>query len=99
MNRFIITLLIFFSSIRRIATITGLPVCCILPIFNSRVGHHSTSDDSSAYRSIDEVQFWEKEDNPILRLKKYLIAKGWWSDEEEQSWLANIRKEVIIRFY
>ncbi|KAI4042884.1 branched chain keto acid dehydrogenase E1 subunit alpha, partial [Homo sapiens] len=26
-----------------------------------RIGHHSTSDDSSAYRSVDEVNYWDKQ--------------------------------------
>ena len=25
-----------------------------------RIGHHSTSDDSSAYRSVDEIKYWEQ---------------------------------------
>jgi 2-oxoisovalerate dehydrogenase E1 component alpha subunit len=53
-----------------------------------RVGHHSTSDDSSAYRSKKEVEDWNKTDNPLLRLQKYLINKGWWSEEED----AEVRK-------
>ncbi|GAA5836215.1 hypothetical protein JCM11251_007396 [Rhodosporidiobolus azoricus] len=37
-----------------------------------RVGHHSTSDDSSAYRSIDDVNTISKLDSPLNRLRKYL---------------------------
>lgn len=32
-----------------------------------RIGHHSTSDDSSAYRSVDEVRYWDQKDHPITR--------------------------------
>ena len=32
-----------------------------------RIGHHSTSDDSSAYRSVDEVRYWDQKDHPINR--------------------------------
>lgn len=37
-----------------------------------RLGHHSTSDDSSAYRSMKEVQEWTDKDFPILRFRRYL---------------------------
>ena len=36
--------------------------------FFCRIGHHSTSDDSSAYRSVDEVRYWDQRDHPITRL-------------------------------
>jgi 2-oxoisovalerate dehydrogenase E1 component alpha subunit len=49
-----------------------------------RLGHHSTSDDSTAYRSIDEINSWEKDDNPILRFKNYLVNKGWWDASQDQ---------------
>merc|ERR1712076_205003 len=29
------------------------------------IGHHSTSDDSSAYRSVDEVRYWDQKGHPI----------------------------------
>ncbi len=35
--------------------------------FLCRIGHHSTSDDSSAYRSVDEVKQWDQKDHPITR--------------------------------
>jgi len=59
-----------------------------------RVGHHSTSDDSSAYRSVDEVNFWQTTDNPINRVEKYMTAKGWWSQEQTKQWMKDARKEV-----
>ena len=46
-----------------------------------RLGHHSTSDDSTAYRSVDEMNSWEKDDNPILRFKQYLIKKNYLTAE------------------
>ncbi|XP_038548905.1 2-oxoisovalerate dehydrogenase subunit alpha, mitochondrial-like [Micropterus salmoides] len=39
-----------------------------------RIGHHSTSDDSSAYCSVDEVNYWDKQDHPISRLRHYMTA-------------------------
>lgn len=37
-----------------------------------RVGHHSTSDDSSAYRSPSAVESVKKLDSPLHRLRKYV---------------------------
>ena len=51
-----------------------------------RLGHHSTSDDSTAYRSVDEMNTWEKDDNPLNRFKGYLIAKGWWDAEKDKTY-------------
>lgn len=59
-----------------------------------RIGHHSTSDDSSAYRSVDEVSHWAQEDHPINRLRGYMLNKGWWSEEEEKGWMKKSRKKV-----
>ena len=59
-----------------------------------RVGHHSTSDDSSAYRSIDEPQYWDKQDTPIARLRYYMISKGWWNEDMEKDWKKESKKRV-----
>ena len=48
-----------------------------------RLGPHTTSDDPTMYRSDDEVAEWELKD-PLIRFKKYLIDKGYWSEEEDQ---------------
>nr|KAF6410586.1 hypothetical protein HJG63_009090 [Rousettus aegyptiacus] len=59
-----------------------------------RIGHHSTSDDSSAYRSVDEVSYWDKQDHPILRLRHYMQSHGWWDDEQEKAWRKQSSKKV-----
>ncbi|XP_027563406.1 2-oxoisovalerate dehydrogenase subunit alpha, mitochondrial, partial [Neopelma chrysocephalum] len=51
-----------------------------------RIGHHSTSDDSSAYRSVDEVNYWDKQDHPISRLRHYMTHRGWWDEQQEKGW-------------
>ncbi|KAG8542067.1 hypothetical protein GDO81_027548 [Engystomops pustulosus] len=63
-----------------------------------RIGHHSTSDDSSAYRSVDEVNYWDKQDHPISRLRHYMMHKGWWDDEQEKIWRKKSRKMVMEAF-
>lgn len=59
-----------------------------------RIGHHSTSDDSSAYRSVDEVSYWDRQDHPISRLRHYLQGRGWWDDEQEKAWRKQSRRKV-----
>ncbi|XP_038548907.1 2-oxoisovalerate dehydrogenase subunit alpha, mitochondrial isoform X2 [Micropterus salmoides] len=63
-----------------------------------RIGHHSTSDDSSAYRSVDEVNYWDKQDHPISRLRHYMTARDWWSEDDERSWRKQSRKTVMEAF-
>ncbi len=48
-----------------------------------RLGPHTTSDDPTIYRSNEEVAEWELKD-PMIRFKKYLIDKGYWTEEEDQ---------------
>ena len=63
-----------------------------------RIGHHSTSDDSSAYRSVDEVRYWDQKDHPITRFASYLIKKGLWDEAKEKEWKEIARKEVMTAF-
>ncbi|XP_051900267.1 2-oxoisovalerate dehydrogenase subunit alpha, mitochondrial isoform X2 [Pristis pectinata] len=63
-----------------------------------RIGHHSTSDDSSAYRSVDEVNYWDKQDHPISRLRHYMVNKGWWDEDQEKAWRKQSRKRVMEAF-
>merc|ERR1711916_77833 len=81
---------------RRLAVEEHTPV--LIEAMTYRKGHHSTSDDSSAYRSRDEVSFWDKEDNPITRLRKYLERREWWSEEKEKA-LKKTAREAILKSF
>lgn len=59
-----------------------------------RVGAHSTSDDPSAYRPKTESDAWPLGD-PVIRLKKHLIAIGAWSEERHKQAEAEILDTVI----
>lgn len=63
-----------------------------------RIGHHSTSDDSIAYRSIDEVNRWDKHDHPITRMRKFLTNEGLWKDEDEKKLRVDSRADVLEAF-
>ena len=60
-----------------------------------RVGHHSTSDDSTAYRSVDEVKYWHEKDHPMTRLRKYMERLGWWDEGREASDRDECKKQVL----
>lgn len=74
----------------------GRPV--LIEAMSYRISHHSTSDDSFAYRARVEVEDWKRRDNPITRLRKYLERKELWNDAKEKEARARIRKEVLNAF-
>lgn len=74
----------------------GKPV--LIEAMSYRISHHSTSDDSFAYRARVEVEDWKRRDNPITRLRKYLEKKGIWDDAKENEARTRIRKEVLKAF-
>eukprot|EP01080_Neovahlkampfia_damariscottae_P006000 gene6000-9998_t len=78
---------------REICITQQVPV--LIEAMTYRVGHHSTSDDSTRYRKSEEVKYWETERNPINRIKKYLINQKLWSDEQEKELRAEGRKNVL----
>jgi len=63
-----------------------------------RVGHHSTSDDSFAYRGRAEVEDRKRIDNPLTRFRLFMESRGWWNDEAEADLKARIRADVIKSF-
>jgi 2-oxoisovalerate dehydrogenase E1 component alpha subunit len=58
-----------------------------------RLGDHTTSDDASRYRSADEVQVRWKEE-PIARLRNYLVSQKMWSKAEEEQLAAECHERV-----
>ena len=59
-----------------------------------RAGAHSTSDDPSKYRPGDDWADFPLGD-PIARFRKYLNAKGIWSDQSHDALMASLEAEVI----
>lgn len=70
----------------------------LIEAMSYRVSHHSTSDDSFAYRSRMEVEDWKRRDNPLSRMRKWLENKGWWSEDEEQQARKDLRKQILTEF-
>lgn len=74
----------------------GRPV--LIEALTYRVGHHSTSDDSFAYRARMEVEEWKRRDNPIARLRKWMEAQGIWDETKEKEVRESSRRELLKAF-
>jgi 2-oxoisovalerate dehydrogenase E1 component alpha subunit len=68
------------AAAKELALSENRPV--LIESMSYRVGHHSTSDDSTRYRSTEEIKKWITEDNPIDRYHRWLEKKGWIDDEK-----------------
>ncbi|KAK5680037.1 hypothetical protein LTS10_007985 [Elasticomyces elasticus] len=71
----------------------GKPV--LIEAMSYRVSHHSTSDDSFAYRAKVDVEEWKRRDNPITRLRKYLEARSLWDESQEKDLRSDARKSIL----
>ena len=58
-----------------------------------RLGDHTTADDAARYRAAEDVQARWKED-PIARLRSYLVSRKAWGKADEESLAAECQKEV-----
>ena len=71
----------------------GKPI--LIEAMSYRVSHHSTSDDSFAYRAKVEVEDWKRRDNPITRLRKWMERQGIWDAGREKEVRSEVRREVL----
>lgn len=74
----------------------GRPI--LIEAMSYRVSHHSTSDDSFAYRARVEVEDWKRRDNPITRLRKWMENRGIWNEDLEKDTRDELRKAVLKEF-
>lgn len=59
-----------------------------------RYGPHTMAgDDPTRYRTSDIDSEWEKKD-PLVRFRKYLEAKGLWSEEKETEVMEQAKEEI-----
>lgn len=63
-----------------------------------RVSHHSTSDDSYAYRSKEEVSAWQSASSPISRFKTYLETMSLWDSDQDTAFRKSTRIEILKAF-
>ena len=59
-----------------------------------RVGHHTTSDDSTKYRTKEEVMWWKENNCPVKRLQGLVMDRKLWSTDEEEKFV-----ETVIIIY
>jgi len=62
-----------------------------------RRGAHTTSDDPTLYRTLEEEKTWEARD-PIKRLRQYLLTKGLWNEAEEAPLIEQYKAEIDTHF-
>lgn len=77
---------------REYAVKEGKPV--LIEAMSYRLGAHSTSDDPSGYRTREEEAKWQEHD-PILRMKNWMLAQGWWDETQETELFEKLRDEVL----
>ncbi|QBG35118.1 thiamine pyrophosphate-dependent dehydrogenase E1 component subunit alpha [Litorilituus sediminis] len=66
----------------------------LIEAMSYRLGAHSTSDDPSGYRTREEEEKWQAND-PILRMKNWLLAQNWWDEEQDTVLFEGLREEVL----
>jgi pyruvate dehydrogenase E1 component alpha subunit len=49
-----------------------------------RLADHTTADDARRYRDVKELEAWQGKD-PLIRLRKFLDARGLWNDEMQRA--------------
>jgi 2-oxoisovalerate dehydrogenase E1 component alpha subunit len=66
---------------------------CLIEAVTYRLGDHTTADDASRYRDDAEVTMhWQEE--PLLRLRRYLSDQGLWTREDEDHLLRETAAEI-----
>jgi pyruvate dehydrogenase E1 component alpha subunit len=65
----------------------------VIEALTYRLSDHTTSDDASRYRDDAEVSArWA--DEPVRRLRDYLVACRWWDKDDEEALAADCAAEV-----
>jgi 2-oxoisovalerate dehydrogenase E1 component alpha subunit len=80
------------QTARKYALEEDAPV--LIEAMSYRLGAHSTSDDPSGYRTREEEAKWQAND-PILRMKNWLLAQQWWDEDKEKALYDKLREKVL----
>lgn len=81
------------EAARKLAIEKSRPV--LIEAMSYRRGHHSTSDDSTRYRSVTEIKNWHETNDPVKRFRSYIESQGWWDEKHEQETRDIERVEVL----
>ena len=71
----------------------GRPI--LVELMSYRVSHHSTSDDSFAYRDRALAEQWRTGKSPLTRLRQWLEKRGLWDEEQDKAFRKETRSNVI----
>jgi 2-oxoisovalerate dehydrogenase E1 component alpha subunit len=66
----------------------------LLELVTYRIEGHSTSDDPRAYRPAEVVEPWKRKD-PILRVKKLLMARGLLDEAGDAALREEVRQQIL----
>ncbi len=69
----------------------------LIELFTHRQSAHSSSDDPSRYRPVNEGDSWPLGD-PIMRLKNHLIELRKWDERRHEDLVKKIDEEVITAY-
>eukprot|EP00523_Entomoneis_sp_CCMP467_P002801 CAMPEP_0168762994 /NCGR_PEP_ID=MMETSP0724-20121128/24131_1 /TAXON_ID=265536 /ORGANISM="Amphiprora sp., Strain CCMP467" /LENGTH=578 /DNA_ID=CAMNT_0008812177 /DNA_START=122 /DNA_END=1858 /DNA_ORIENTATION=+ len=78
---------------REYASENNAPV--LIEAMTYRQGHHSTSDDSTRYRDVAEVERFAEEHDPLSRIENFLVEHSWITMEEITRMQENERLAVL----
>ncbi|KAK8580205.1 hypothetical protein V6N13_143326 [Hibiscus sabdariffa] len=81
------------SAAREMAINEQRPI--LIEALTYRVGHHSTSDDSTKYRQLDEIVYWKNARDPVNRFRNWVQNCGWWSEQQETQLRNSVRKQLL----
>lgn len=65
----------------------------VIEAITYRMCDHTTADDASRYRPVEELESHKKED-PVLRLRHYLVSQGAWDEEQEKKLYQEAKEKV-----
>jgi len=78
---------------RRLSLEHSVPV--LIEAMTYRGGHHSTSDDSTRYRSQEEIRYWQENNNPLVRTRMFMEGQQWWDATQEVKLQQDARQVVL----
>ena len=88
----ILAVILATQTARQYALKENAPV--LIEAMSYRLGAHSTSDDPSGYRTREEEAVWQAND-PILRMKNWMLKQNWWDETQETELFEQYREEVL----
>ncbi|KAL5982706.1 hypothetical protein ACLOJK_016782 [Asimina triloba] len=81
------------QAAREIAIAESKPI--LVEAMTYRAGHHSTSDDSTKYRPVKEIEHWRQKHDPVARFRQWIQSNGWWNDTTESQFRNSVRNQLL----